>query len=72
MHVENFQECHFLDIKNNPMSKTIQDVDAEKNVDTPRFCTRKPTSGNIHTYHVHVLELLNLDQFLGVGGELIN
>ena len=54
----------------NPTSKITQDLDAERNVDTSRFWTRKPNSCNIHIYHFHISELLNLDfsKFLGTGG----
>ena len=54
------------------MSKIIQDLDAEQNVDTSRFWTGKPKSSNIHIYHFHVLESPHLDFsiFLGVGGEI--
>ena len=60
IHVKQIQECHFLKIKN-PTSKIIHNLDAEQNIDTSRFWTRKPKFYNIHIYHVHVLELLNLD-----------
>ena len=54
----------------NPTSKIIQDLDAEKNVDTSRFWTGKPKSCNIHIYHFHVLESPHLVFFifLGMGG----
>ena len=60
----------FSQNKTNPTSKIIQDLDAEQNVDTSRFWTRNPKSCNIHIYHFHVLELLNLDfsKFWGGGG----
>ena len=59
-----------MKIKKKPTSKVIQDLDAEKNVDTSRFGTGKPTFSNIHTYHFHISELLNLDfsKFWGWGG----
>ena len=51
-------------------SKVIQELDAEKNVDTSRFWTRKPKSCNNHTSNFHILDLRNLDffQILGDGG----
>ena len=51
-------------------SKIIQDLDAEKIVDTSRFWTQKPKSCNIHISNFHILELLNLDfsKFWGWGG----
>ena len=64
-----------------PVGKKIQRQQSSrnwmlnKNVDTSRFWTRKPKSCNIHIYHFHVLELLNLDFsiFWGWGwGKLIN
>ena len=42
IHVERIQERHFLKIKI-PRSEIIQDLGAEKNVDTSRFWTRKTT-----------------------------
>ena len=69
---KNIQECHFIKIKN-PTSKVIQELNAEKNVDTSRCWTGKQTNCNIHIYHFHILESPHLDfsKFWGWGG-LIN
>ena len=71
MHVE--KNIHVFFSKKKSTSKTIQELDAEQNVDTSRFWTRKPTSSNIHIYHFHILESPHLDfsKFWG-WGELIN
>ena len=68
IHVEKIQKC-FLKIKN-PTSKIIQDLDAERNVDTSRFRTGKPKKCNIHIYHFHISESHHLDFFrtFGDGG----
>ena len=51
-------------------------MNAEKNADTSRFWTQNPKSSNIHIYHFHILELLNLkfSKKLGYGGggKLVN
>ena len=59
----------FFRIKNKSTSKFIQDLDADKHVDTSRFWTGTPTSCNIHIYHSHVLESPHLDFSKFWGGE---